>query len=164
MHIQELQNRCNALIENLGRVLQTADLNVEFFHVPLWKHYYHALYWFDHWFAGPEQFLGAPFHVPGLENIDIPCDQTVSKEQLQQYYDTVAEKSRRYLDGLTEQSLLTEHMLSEPVRNTDRLGLIHGQIQHVSLHLGNINAITIQNTGRWPRMKQRMDEASDLYE
>jgi len=158
MQIQALLNRCNALIENLGRVLQTADLNAEFFHVPLWKHYYHALYWFDHWFAGPEQFLGAPFHVPGLENIDIPSEQAVSTEQLQQYYDTVAEKSRRYLDELTEQ------LLGEPVRNTDRLGLILGQIQHVSLHLGNINAITIQNTGRWPRMKQRMDESSDLYE
>ena len=156
--ISEIQNRGNALIENLGRVLQTADLDREFFHVPLWKHYYHALYWFDYHFAGPERFLKADFHVPRLENIDVLPDITVTGEQLREYYEAVAEKSRRYLETLTQE------MLGEGVNQYNRLGRITGQVQHVSTHLGNINATTIIETNKWPIVSAYISKNGRLFE
>ena len=157
--IDTIKERCAALIENLGRVLQTADLNRIFFHVPLWKHYYHTLYWFDYHFAGQDQYIGAPFHASGLDDIDLLPEVTITKEQLQDYYIVVAKKSLRFLESLTEEMLLEttggEH---------NRLSIIFGQMRHVYSHLGNINAITIEDTGRWPRMEIWAGENSPLYE
>ena len=97
--------------------------------------------------------------MPGLEDIDRPADIHVTEKQIEAYYDAVAAKSRRYLE------LLTDEMLAEPAEGIySRLDLILGQFRHVYGHLGNINAITIQDTGKWPRMETRPGEESELHE
>jgi len=159
--MEPVRDKGYALIDNFGRVMETADLSRVLFHVPVWKHIYHALYWFDYWFAGPQSFLGAPFHAEGLESIDTPCEFTVTKEQLHEYYEAVAEKSRRYLD------MLTDDMLTELAQGSDtnRLSCILGQFRHGYAHIGNINCVTIMDTDQWPFVAGKAADVSHgLYE
>lgn len=55
-----IRDKGYALINNLGRVIFTADLDYILYHVPLWKHIYHALYWFDYHFAGSTNYRPHP--------------------------------------------------------------------------------------------------------
>lgn len=159
--VTPVKDKGYALIDNLGRVLETADMTATFYGVPVWKHFYHTLYWFDYWFAGQARFIGAPFHAEGLESIDTPAAHAVTKAQLQAYYMAVAEKSRRYLDSLTDADLAEQ----PPQSGTNRLGLILGQFRHVYAHLGNINGVTILVTGQWPFVSgSAADAGKPLFE
>ncbi len=141
-----IRDKGYALIDNLGRVIETANLNRILFDVPIWKHIYHALYWFDYWFAGPENYVGAPFHENNLDSIDYPCTFDISKQQLIFYFKTVSDKSKKYLDDLADENLTEQPIGSD----TNRLGLILGQFRHVYAHIGNINCTTIIDAGKWP--------------
>ena len=150
-----------ALIDNLGRTIETADLSQILFRVPIWKHIYHTLYWFDYWFAGPEKFIGASFHVPGLDSIDCLGTWEITKQQISEYYERVADKSKKYLD------MLTDDMLYEVAEGSDtnRLGLILGQFRHGYAHLGNINGVTILTTNKWPFVAGKAEDTwHGLYE
>ena len=159
--MEPIRDKGYALIDNFYRVIETANLNRELFHVPIWKHIYHALYWFDYWFAGPHNFVGAPFHVHGLDDIDNASNLFITKEQLKGYYEAVAEKSKCYLD------MLTDEMLCEVVEESDtnRLGLILGQFRHSYAHIGNINCTTIIDENKWPFVAGRAEDINTgLYE
>lgn len=41
------------LMDNFRRVILTCDLNKKLYNQPLWKHIYHAMYWFDYWCCTP---------------------------------------------------------------------------------------------------------------
>ena len=158
---ETITDKSFAIIDNLGRVLETADFNAVLFNVPVWKHYYHALYWFDYWFAGKENFIGADFRVKDLENIDIPVNINITKEQLKDYYNKVAEKSKIYLHNLTDEMLYDQPKDCK----SNRLGLILGQFRHAYCHLGNINCVTIMKTGKWPYVSgSREDMEHVLYD
>jgi len=159
--MEPIRDKGYALIDNLGRTLETSDLSRPLFHVPLWRHIYHTLYWFDYWFAEPQSFLGAPFHTDGLESIDAVLNITVSKAELQAYYEAVADKSRRYLDTLTD-DMLAEN---PPGGDTNRLSRLLGQFRHAYAHIGNIHCTTILDSNQWPFVAAKAeDTACGLYE
>lgn len=150
-----------ALIDNFERVIETSNLSRILFGIPIWKHIYHALYWFDYWFAGPDKFIGAPFHVEQLDSIDSPVKFDLTKEQLIAYCNLVSDKSKAYLDGLTDE-MLTERPAKS---DTNRLGLILSQFRHAYAHIGNINCTTIMDTNKWPLVAGNADDiAKGLYE
>ena len=158
--VDPIKDKGYALIDNLGRVIKTADLDRILFYVPVWKHIYHTLYWFDYWFAGPENYIGASFHVQGLDSIDEPSTISFCKEKLLCYYKAIADKSRRYLDQLTDE------MLGEMVdgSDTNRLGLILSQFRHSYVHIGNINCIRIMDH-KWPFVSgTAQDDHHSLFE
>ncbi len=45
------------LMDNFRRVILTCDLNKELYNQPLWKHIYHAMYWFNYWCCTPKILL-----------------------------------------------------------------------------------------------------------
>ena len=105
--IVPIKDKGYTLIDNLGRIINTANLNLNLYNVPIWKHIYHALYWFDYWVAGPKKFIGTEFHVENLDSIDVNCDCNISREQLMLYFESVSNKSKNYLGSLTD-DMLTE--------------------------------------------------------
>ena len=45
------------LMDNFRRVILTCDLNKELYNQPLWKHIYHAMYWFNSCCCTPKILL-----------------------------------------------------------------------------------------------------------
>jgi len=144
--VDVISDRTLALLNNFERAILTANLEYILYGVPVWKHIYHALYWFDYWFAGPDKFCGAEFHEEGLQSLDIPSDKTLSKEQLLAYHKAVSEKTKDFLAGLTDD------MLYEKTENQEdiRMQRILGQFCHVYNHIGIVHGSTIIETGKWP--------------
>lgn len=157
-----LQDMTCGLMDNFRRVILTCDLNKELYNQPLWKHIYHAMYWFDYWCCTPQNFIGATFHCDNLHSLDIKSDITIAQEDLLNYYEIIKSKTNNYLENLTDD------MLNEIVENCDnksRFECILGQFRHVSFHLGNVNAMTIEDTGEWPYVSARIkDYTHDLFE
>lgn len=150
------------LMDNFRRVILTCDLNKELYNQPLWKHIYHAMYWFDYWCCTPQNFIEAAFHCDNLHSLDIKSDVTVTQEDLLNYDEIIKSKTYDYLKNLTDD------MLNEIVDNCDnksRFECVLGQFRHVGFHLGNINAMTINDIGEWPYVSARIkDYSHDLYE
>lgn len=150
------------LIDNFRRVILTCDLNKKLYNQPLWKHIYHAMYWFDYWCCTPQNFIGAEFHCDNMHSLDVVSDIKVTQDDLLKYYDIINAKTYNYLENLTED------MLNEVVADCDnksRFECILGQFRHVGFHLGNVNAMTIENTGEWPYVSAReKDYTHDLFE
>lgn len=150
------------LMDNFRRAILTCDLNKKLYNQPLWKHIYHAMYWFDYWCCTPKNFVGAEFHCENLHSLDIESDITISQKELLNYFEIIKSKTTDYLKNLTED------MLNEVVADCDnksRFECVLGQFRHTSFHLGNVNAMTIEATGEWPYVSARgKDLIHDLFE
>ncbi len=94
--------------------------------------------------------------------MDIESDIIVTQEDLLNYFEIIKSKTTNYLENLTED------MLNEVIADCDnksRFECILGQFRHVGFHLGNVNAMTIDNTGEWPYVSAReKDYMQDLLE
>jgi hypothetical protein len=75
-------------------------------------------------------------------------EKALSKEELSCYLESIRNKITSYLDALTDD------MLYEIPKgcHSNRLSLILSQFRHFYAHLGNINATTIIETNKWPRV------------
>jgi hypothetical protein len=72
----------------------------------------------------------------------------LSKNELLKYCEDVKTKLFDYLDSLDD-----EMLLRIPDKcGSDRFMLILGELRHLFLHIGMINAATVMNTGKWPFM------------
>lgn len=150
------------LMDNFRRAILTCDLNSKLYNQPLWKHIYHAMYWFDYWCCTPENFVGADFHCENLHSLDIKSDIIVTQEDLLNYFEIIKSKTDNYLENLTEDKL---NEVVENCGNKSRFECILGQFRHISFHLGNVNAMTINDTGNWPYVSAReKDFTHELFE
>lgn len=104
--------------------------------MPMWKHVYHMLHSLDVWFINPrdKDFTEPPFHVRNLNNLDIPSEKELTREELACYYTSVKVKVLRYLQGLHEGDLLQKPSDCEYARFT----LILAQHRHLHSHMGMI--------------------------
>lgn len=120
------------------------------------------MYWFDYWCCTPQNFIGADFHCKNLHSLDKESDIVVTQEDLLNYYEIIKSKTIDYLENLTEDKL------NEVVKNCDnksRFECILGQFRHVCFHLGNVNAMTIEDTGEWSYVSAReKDFTHELFE
>lgn len=114
--------------------------------MPLWKHIYHTLHSLDRWYINPRIYTEPPFHMPGLNDLDVPTDQELSRADLVQYFESIKLKIDHYLDGLTGEMLLQKPEGCEWSRFT----LILGQHRHLNCHLGMLMGFIIVETGMWP--------------
>lgn len=133
---------------NADIMLQTCDLDYILCDMPIWKHVYHMLHSCDQWFINPNEYMEPDFHVPGLNSLDIPSEKVLSRDELAAYLESVRSKIMAYVDSLTDEQLYE-------VPNgckLNRLGMILSQYRHFYAHLGNINATTIIETNKWPRV------------
>lgn len=157
-----LEDMTFGLMDNFRRTILTCDLDKKLYNQPLEKHIYHAMYWFDYWCCTPQNFVGADFHCDNLDSLDIESAFEFTKENLLSYFESIKCKTISYLENLTEDNL---NDIVENCDNKSRFECVLGQFHHVSFHLGNVNAMTIEDTGKWPYVSARKnDYKEDLFE
>lgn len=142
--------------------LQTCDLSYVLCGIPVWQHIYHTLHSCDRWYINPAITYAEPsFHVDGMNSLDTPSEAVLSKDILISYLNSIETTVQAYLLSLRD-----EQLPEKPLNcSFTRMELIIGQIRHFCVHLGNINATTIIQTGNWPRVVGLEDTLSDsLYE
>ena len=146
--IQAIRRQSEVLFENASIMLQTCNLDFELCSMPVWKHVYHALHSCDQWYINPNRYTEPDFHEPNLNSLDIKSEKVLSREELTRYLEQVRVKILAYVDSLTDDRLYE----IPPDCTGNRLTLILSQIRHFYAHLGNINATTIMETNKWPRV------------
>lgn len=157
-----LKDMTFGLMDNFRRTILTCDLDKKLYNQPLGKHIYHAMYWFDYWCCTPQNFVGADFHCDNLDSLDIESTFEFTKENLLSYFESIKSKTISYLENLTEDNL---NYIVENCDNKSRFECVLGQFRHVSFHLGNVNAMTIEDTGKWPYVSAReKDYIQGLFE
>lgn len=163
--ILTIQASTQIMFHNFYVTLVTCDMDYILCDMPIWKHCYHTLHSCDQWFINPMKYDEPPFHEEGLNSLDYMGNKILSREELLDYFETVKEKIMNYLEHLNDEDLY---------KNPDgymhnRLECMIGQMRHFYSHLGNINATTIIETNKWPRvvgmsgLEQGLDK-NNLYE
>jgi hypothetical protein len=146
--VDAIKRNTETLFENANIMLQTCNMDFILCDFPVWKHVYHQLHSCDQWFINPYQFTEPDFHEPGLNSLNEVSEKILSRENMQEYLEKIRIKIMRYLDSLTDDML---YEVPENCQN-NRLSLIISQYRHFYAHLGNINATTIIETNKWPRV------------
>ena len=141
--------RVNATFHNMRTMLLTFDPEAALFGMPLWKHAYHLLHSCDRWFINPARYEEPAFHTPGLNSLDEPVfEPRLRREDLLAYCDGIRAKVLAYMENVTDAQW------AQPPEGCafTRVELLLGQFRHVYCHVGNINAVTMQQAGKWPRV------------
>jgi hypothetical protein len=146
--VNAITRNTSHLFESAVIMLQTCNLDFVLCELPVWKHVYHLLHSCDRFFINPNVYTEPDFHVEGLNSLNEMCDKVLSREDLLQYLETIRIKIMQYLDSLTDDMLCD---VPQGCKG-NRLSLILSQYRHFYAHLGNINATTIIETNKWPRV------------
>ena len=146
--VKSIKKCTEVLFVNTDIMLQTCNLNFFLCEMPIWKHVYHMLHSCDQWFINPKHYVEPSFHNPYLNSLDVVNEKVLSREDLLKYLEDINIKIMDYLDSLSDEMLYEKPLdCSE-----NRLTMILSQFRHFYAHLGNINATTIIETGKWPRV------------
>lgn len=88
------------------------------------------------------------------ENV-IPKEESISKEQLTDYFKNIEAKINRYIDALQDNEL------SEMPEGCtmSRFRLVLGQIRH--WHMGLIYGFLVEDTGKWPYVLNMLGKYPD---
>jgi hypothetical protein len=144
-----LHDHALVMFHNAETAIKTCNLDFILCEMPIWKHIYHMLHSCDRWFINPTIYDEPRFHVDGLNSLDMPSNgEPLSRELLLDYLQEIKQKILAYIDGLTDEMLIEIPQGC----TTHRLGLALSAFRHLYAHLGNINATTIIETGKWPRV------------
>lgn len=163
--VETIKASTEIMFHNFYVTLITCNMDYILCDMPIWKHCYHTLHSCDKWFINPMKYEEPDFHEEGLDSLDYLGDKVLSKEELLVYFERVKSKIFAYLDGLNDVNLYEN---PEKYKH-NRLECMIGQMRHFYCHLGNINATTIIETNKWPRvvgmsgLEQGLDK-NDLYE
>lgn len=124
--------------------------NKEYCEMPCWKHVYHMLHSLDRWYINPRDitYMEPSIHVEHLDNLDIPTDNILSRDEIMQYYEAIKVKINTYITSLQDSQLLEFPKECEYTKFT----LILGQFRHLHSHMGMIMGFIIDDTGLWPRV------------
>lgn len=153
-------------VKNVIDCIPDSLWNKHYCGMPTWKHVYHMLHSLDLWFINPRDkaFTEPPFHVRDLNNLDVPSEKELTRDDLVIYCSSIKEKILNYLRTIQEDSLLQQPADCEYARFT----LILAQHRHLHSHMGMIMGFIINATGLWPRvvgLEQNIpaDETYDKY-
>ncbi|MBQ3498113.1 MAG: hypothetical protein IJA87_03185 [Clostridia bacterium] len=146
--VKAIKVNVDAMFTNADIMLQTCNMDFILCDLPIWKHAYHMLHSLDQWFINPKEYSEPDFHIDGLNSLNEYSETSLSREQLLEYLENIQKKIYNYL------SCLNDDMLCEIPDGckANRLSLMMSQIRHFYAHLGNINATTIIETNKWPRV------------
>ena len=144
--IDELTGRAFWEVQNVIACIPDELWEKNYCEMPLWKHVYHTLHSLDCWYINPFRYEEPAFHTPGLNNLNVPSDDLLTRETLEEYFKTIRKKIKEYHAALTEEELL---ICPEGSPYT-RFALILGQYRHLHTHLGILMGFIIAETGKWP--------------
>lgn len=144
-----LRDHALVMFHNAETAIKTCNLDFLLCEMPIWKHLYHMLHSCDRWFINPTVYDEPRFHTDGLNSLDEPpAVEPISRELLLNYLEQIRQKILAYITALTDDMLLE---IPQGCKST-RFGLALSAFRHWYAHLGNINATTIIETGKWPRV------------
>jgi len=146
--VSAVKKQTEVMFCNADIMLKTCSLDFILCDMPIWKHVYHMLHSCDQWFINPCHYTEPAFHEPGLNSLEVMSEKVLSREELLQYLENVKIKIMNYIDSLTDDALSE----MPPDCSGNKLSLILSQYRHFYAHLGNINATTIIETNKWPRV------------
>lgn len=146
--INSIKLNTEVLFTNANIMLQTCNLDFILCDMPIWKHIYHMLHSCDQWYINPSEYTEPYFHEVNLNSLDIKSEKKLSRDELLKYLESINTKIMSYLDTLTDEML---NDIPDGCKS-NRLTLILSQFRHFYAHLGNINATTIIETNKWPRV------------
>ncbi|MBD5168674.1 MAG: hypothetical protein HDT20_00865 [Oscillibacter sp.] len=148
--ITEQTNRALWEVQNVIDCVPDPLWDKAYCDAPCWQHIYHMLHSLDLWYMNPQDrtFQEPDIHRVNLNNLDIPPDITLSREQINAYMMRICNKIRDYLSSLTEEQLLEYPPDCEYCRFT----LILAQFRHLHSHMGMLMGFIIGDTGLWPRV------------
>lgn len=147
--VPDVRNKTESLLRRVGQALDAVDattLSKPSPGWPLWKQFYHLLYWLDHWFVDPLTFVAPTFHEAHFMQPDAVSPRNLGKAQLVNYLEAIRTRIERYLADLTPQELERQYEIRGQTRS--RLDMILGQFQHVYHHIGYICATVRAETGK----------------
>jgi hypothetical protein len=141
-----IKKQTDANFLNLKTAIMTYDRSAKVCGAPAWRYVYHTIHSADKWYFNPYVYEEPPFHEEGMDNPNRPCRTELTDEQLLAYMEKVRKKTSDYLDSLTDEKL------GECPEKCDmtRLELILMQFRHISTHIGMLNGLTIEKTGKFP--------------
>lgn len=101
--------------------------------MPLWKHIYHMLHSLDLWFINPrdKNYCEPSIHSENLNNLDVLSDKTLTRDDIDNYFNLIEFKIKDYISKLTD-----EELLEYPLHT----------------HMGMIMGFIIDDTGLWPNV------------
>lgn len=143
-----IKKQTEVLFSNANIMLQSCNLDFILCDLPVWKHVYHAFHSLDQWYINPKHYTEPAFHEPKLNSLNDYSDKVLSREELYYYLERIQSKTINYLDSLTDEMLYE----IPPDCKSNRLTLMLCQFRHFYAHLGNINATTILEINKWPRV------------
>ena len=146
--VEAIRRNTKHLFESASIMLQTCNMDYVLCDFPIWKHVYHMLHSCDQYFINPHEYTEPTFHELNLNSLNIMTEKVLTREDLNKYCDDVCNKIMQYIDSLTDETLCE---VPQGYRS-NLLSLILSQYRHFYAHLGNINATTIIETNKWPRV------------
>lgn len=147
--IRYLTQRALWETENLLECISDSLWEKRYDAIPMWKYVYHMLYSMDRWYVNPcdPAYQNPEFHRNGLADLNvIPEKETVSRKQMERYFQKIRHKIAQYLEVLTDEELACAPDGCE----LSRFLLILGQFRHWHRHMGIVYGFLIQDTGKWP--------------
>ncbi|MBN1410973.1 MAG: DinB family protein [Spirochaetales bacterium] len=104
---------------------------------PIWKQLYHLLHSMDQNFVNPSDFTEPRFHSKNLNVIFMDTGNSLSRQQLWEYFLAVRKKIETYISGLND-DILEEIITFRDMRLT-KMELIIAQFRHIFYHIGYIH-------------------------
>ena len=147
--------------QNLIASVPDALWNKRYDGIPMWKFIYHMLYSMDRWYINPNDpaYKEPEFHTKTLAdlNVEPPLDETLTREQITDYFEHIKSKIDVY------DEVLTDDMLSKCPECCDmsRFRLILGQYRHWHRHMGVIYGFVVEDSGKWPYVLNMMGKYPD---
>lgn len=147
--IEIIFQQTKILFENVQETFNSipdAEFDKVIIRAPHWQQFYHMLHSLDQWFINPNDYIEPDFHEPGMNYFDKKPQKSLSKSELVNYFNTIKEKTVKYLEGLDTASLK-----ECPVNcKFTRLDLILSQFRHLMYHIGFLHSCILYDTNKMP--------------
>lgn len=145
--IRDETNRALWEVHNAIECVPDRLWNKLYCEMPMWKHIYHMLHSLDQWYINPRVYTQPSFHKEGLNNLDVTSDTSLSREEIENYFEAVKKEIINYDTSLSDDILLQKPENCE----WSRFELILAQHRHLHSHMGIIMGFVIEGTGMWPK-------------
>ena len=106
--IEEQTNRALWEVRNVIDCVPDELWNKEYCGMPGWKHIYHMLHSLDLWYINPrdKHFQEPTIHEKDLNNLDVISEKVLSRNEIEGYFNDIAQKLQKYMSDLTDAQLL----------------------------------------------------------
>jgi hypothetical protein len=151
MLADSIRNQTKQIFQNI-EILLDVILEDEFDTIKggfkTWKHFYHLIHSLDKNFIDPSDYVEPEFHVKNLNIIYLEDESTITKAEIEQYYENVKNKIQKYLNELKDEIL--ENQIIFNGMELTKMELILAQLRHIFYHVGYLHCCIKIEKGETP--------------